>query len=105
MGTQKSPCLPGRFELPKCRTTHPTFSHSGHFVRLLGPIIGIAIIYVDGLRNQFTMRDTITTQLVRHDLPRLTTMPPPQPLGIFSSEFNTPEANGLVANSDATLRE
>ena len=43
-------------------------------MRLLYSIILVLLGTVDRLRNQFPISDTITTQLVCHDLPRLTTM-------------------------------
>lgn len=69
MSARQSLSLPGRFEL-----THRTFSHPGRLVRLLGSIILILFSTINGYRDQFPMRNTITSQLIRNDLPRLTAM-------------------------------
>ena len=69
MGSDKSLSLSGRFKTP-----HPSFSHPGRFMRLLGPVILILFSTVDRLRYQLSMHYAITSQLVRHDLPGLTAM-------------------------------
>ena len=69
MYTQEPLSLPGRFEL-----THPTLSHPGRLVGLLSPIILILLSTVDCLGDQLTVSNTITAQLIRHDLPRLAAM-------------------------------
>ena len=69
MGTQESLSLPNYFEL-----SHAPFSHSGSFMRLLGPIILILLSTVDCLRNQFSVSNTIAAQLIGYDLPGLVAM-------------------------------
>jgi hypothetical protein len=69
MRTQKSLCLPGRLELPECRTTHTAFPHPSRFMGLLSPIILILLCTVDRLRHQFTVSDAIAAQFICHDLP------------------------------------
>jgi hypothetical protein len=76
MSTQKSLCLLDRFEPPGCRTTHTALSYPGRFVRLLGPIVRILRRNVDGLWNQLPVCNTITSQLIRNDLPGLSAMRP-----------------------------
>jgi hypothetical protein len=41
MSTQKSLRLLKRLESSECRITHPPLPHSGHLMRLLGPIIRV----------------------------------------------------------------
>jgi hypothetical protein len=65
MSTQKSLSLSDRLE-----STHPTLSHPGRFMRLLCPIILTLFSAVDCLRHQLSMRYSIASQFVSHDLPR-----------------------------------
>jgi len=44
------------------------------------PVTGILRCVVNRIRDQFSMRDAITSQLVGHNLPRLTLMPIEQAL-------------------------
>ena len=69
MGTQESLWLPDRFELSNISVPSPS-----SFMRLLSPLILILPRTVDRLWCQVPMRDTITAQLVCHDLPGLTAM-------------------------------
>jgi hypothetical protein len=43
-------------------------------VRLLYPIVRVLIGYMDGFRHHLLVRDPVTPQFVRHDLPGLTTV-------------------------------
>ena len=56
MGSNKSLSLRDRLELSR-----PPFSYAGCLVRLLCPIFLIPFSTVDRLRNQFPVRDSITT--------------------------------------------
>ena len=69
MSTQKSLGLVHRFESP-----HPSLSHSGRLVRLLGPIILTLFSTMDRLWHQLTMCNAIASQLIRHYLSGLSTM-------------------------------
>ncbi len=44
------------------------FSHPRRIVRLFCPIVGILVGLVDRLWDYLAVCDTLTTQLVRHDL-------------------------------------
>ncbi len=80
MDTQKSLRLQGRFE-----PTHPPLPNSSRLMRQFGAIVGIVRRIMNRPRSQFPMGDTVASQLVRHDLPRLTLMAldqtPEEPLG------------------------
>ena len=69
MCAQESLCLPGRLEL-----SHPSLPYSSHLMRLFGSIILVLLSAVDRIGNQLTMCDSITTQFVGNDLPRLAAM-------------------------------
>ena len=75
VGTQESPSLSNRLELP-----HPSFPDPGRLMRLLCPIIFILFSTEDRLENQLTMGNTITPQLICHDLPGFTLVTPQQTL-------------------------
>lgn len=75
MDCNKSLSLPNRLELP-----HTSLSDSSRLVRLLCSVIGVPVSDMDGFRNQLSMRDTITSQFVRHDLPWFVTMTTQQTL-------------------------
>ena len=69
MCIDESLCLPHRLETP-----HSSLPYPGRLVRLFGPVVLILLSAVDHFRNQLTMSNTVTTELVRHDLPGLTAM-------------------------------
>ena len=69
VNTQEPLRLTARLESP-----HPSFPHSRGLVRLLSPIVRVLISYMDGFRYQLPMRDPVTPQLVRHNLPGLTSV-------------------------------
>ena len=69
MYTQKPLSLPYRFE-----SSHPPFPDPGRLMGLLCSIVCVPICDMDGLWNQLSMSNTITPQLVCHDLPGFTTM-------------------------------
>ena len=69
MRSHKSLSLPRRLEL-----THPSLSHPRRLIRLLCPVIGVALCIVNDRRNKFPMGNTVATQFVCHDLPELATM-------------------------------
>jgi hypothetical protein len=48
-------------------------------MRLLGPVILILLSTVNNFRHQLSMRHTIASQFIRHDLPGLSTMTAQQP--------------------------
>jgi hypothetical protein len=75
MSTNESLSLPYRFELPGCRTTHPSLPYPGILVRLLSAIIRIPVCHMNRLRNQFPMSNSIAAQLVCHYLPGIAAMP------------------------------
>jgi len=75
MSPQKSLSLSGRFKLP-----HPPLPDPGRLMRLLSPTILILFSTVDRAGNQLTMSNTLTTQLVSHNLPGLTFMTSQQTL-------------------------
>ena len=58
----------------RLKSSHPPLSDSGRLMRLLGPIILILLSAVNRFRHHFPVSYWIASQLVRHDLPRLTTM-------------------------------
>jgi len=64
MSTQKSLRLPCRFE-----PSHHPLSHSGRLMGLLGPIVRVLGIIMNNIRHQFTVSNTVATQLVGHYLP------------------------------------
>jgi hypothetical protein len=64
MCTQESLSLLHRFE-----SSHPTLSHPGRFMGLLCPIIRILRSIVDYVRNQVSMSNAITAQLICDNLP------------------------------------
>jgi len=70
MNTQESLRLPCRLEPP-----HTAFSHTSRLVRKLCPVIGILTGIVNSLRNKFSMRNAIASQLVCHNLSRFAMMP------------------------------
>jgi hypothetical protein len=80
MGGNKLLSLPHRFETPGCRTTHPALSNPGRLMRPLRPIVGILRIIVDNTWHQLPVSNTITSQLIRHDLPGLAAVVPNQSL-------------------------
>ena len=43
MGTQESLSLNNGFELPECRTTHPSLLDAVRFMGLLSPIVGMSV--------------------------------------------------------------
>ena len=63
--------LPDRLEL-----AHPSLPDTGIFVRLLYPIVGVLRCIVKGLRDQLSMGDAITPQLVGDDFPGLSSIAP-----------------------------
>jgi hypothetical protein len=65
MNTQESLRLPRRLE-----PAHTAFSHTSRLVRKLCPVIGILGCIVKGLRDEFSMRNAIASQLVRYNLSR-----------------------------------
>ena len=67
MNTQESLRLPRRLE-----AAHTPFSHTSRLVRKLCPVISILGCIMNGFRDEFSMRNTIASQLVRHNLSRLT---------------------------------
>jgi hypothetical protein len=69
MNTQESLRLPRRLE-----SAHTAFSHTSRLVRKLCPVIGILGCIMQGLRDEFSMRNVIASQLVRHNLSRFTLM-------------------------------
>ena len=69
MRVQKPLSLPNRLEL-----SHPSFSNPGRLMGLLCSIIAVLFSTVDCARNQFPVSNTITPQLIRHDLSRLAAM-------------------------------
>jgi len=69
MSSYESLSLPDRFESP-----HPSLSHPGRLMRLLGPIISILICHMECFGYDLSMSHTIASQFIRHDLPRRTTM-------------------------------
>jgi hypothetical protein len=70
MSSQIIPCLLDQFEPPECRTTQPSLTSPGQLVRLLKPIIRIPVRGMNGFRNYFPMGHRVTSQLIRHALPR-----------------------------------
>ena len=69
MRVQKPLSLPNRLEL-----SHIPRSHPSHLMGLFGSIILVLLSAVDRIGNQLTMCDSITTQFVGNDLPRLAAM-------------------------------
>jgi len=69
MNTQESLRLPRRLE-----PAHTAFSHTSRLVRKLCPVIGILAGIVNALRNEFSMRNSIASQLVCHNLSRFAMM-------------------------------
>jgi len=69
MGAQESLSLADRLKLP-----HPPLPDPRRLVRLLCPIIFILLSAVDRLRDQFTMGNSVASQLIRHDLSELPSM-------------------------------
>ena len=67
MGTQKTLCLLYRFEL-----AHTPLSNSRRLMRQLSSIVRISRCIVNRLWNQFSVRDSIAPQFIRHDLSWLT---------------------------------
>jgi hypothetical protein len=59
MSTQKSLRLLKRLESSECRITHPPLPHSGHLMRLLGPIIRVLGIIMNNIGHQLTMSNSI----------------------------------------------
>jgi hypothetical protein len=84
MSTQKPLCQTKRFEL-----SHTSLSHSGHFMRLLNPIIRIPVCHMDGFRHVEGIALSSVLSL--------------QSACINGSEFITPEANRLATDGDASL--
>jgi hypothetical protein len=75
MNTQESLRLPRRFE-----AAHTPFSHTSRLVRKLCPVIGVLGRIVNCLWHKFSMRNTIASQLVRHNLSRFSLVIFQQPL-------------------------
>ena len=71
MSSNESLRLSHRLESP-----HPSLSYPGRLVRLFCPIILILLSTVDRCGNQLAMCNTITAQLIRHDLSWLAAMRP-----------------------------
>ena len=69
MNTQESLCLPRRLE-----AAHAPFSHTRRLVRKLCPVISIPGCIVKGFRDEFSIRNAIASQLVRHNLSRFSLM-------------------------------
>ena len=61
--------LDNAFESP-----HAPFSKPRGFVRLLCTVVGVAVGDVKRIRNQFSMGNPVTAQLVGNDFPRLISM-------------------------------
>jgi hypothetical protein len=49
-------------------------------MRLLCPIVRVSLCIVDYIRHQFSMRHTVASQFVRHDVSGLATTSPHKPL-------------------------
>jgi hypothetical protein len=62
---------------------------------------------MDGLRNQFPMGNSITAQLIRHDLSGLaiTTVLSLQSSSVYSSELDAPKTDRFAAHGDTPLSE
>ena len=69
MSTQKSLSLSDRLE-----PSHHPLSNPGRLMGLLCPIILILFSAMNNIRHQLSMRNTITTQFIGHNLPRFTTI-------------------------------
>ena len=67
MRTQESLSLPDGFEL-----AHPSPPYPGRLMRLFCPIFFILLGTMKSSRDQLTMGNAITAQLVRNDLSGLT---------------------------------
>ncbi len=76
---QESLTLVNRLESSECRTTHAPLPNPGSLVGKLSSIISVLRCIVNDIRNQFTMCNAITSQLIRYDLPWLTGIIPQQP--------------------------
>jgi hypothetical protein len=61
MGTQKTLGLTRRF-----KTAHAALSYSCRLMRKFSTIICVLRCIVNRIRNQFSMRDAITSQLIGH---------------------------------------
>ena len=69
MGTQESLSLLDRFERP-----HPSLPDSGSLMGLLCSVVLILVGAVDRISNQFSVSDSIASQLIGYDLSGLTTV-------------------------------
>jgi hypothetical protein len=64
----------------RLQTSHPTFPHPGWCVRLFYSIVGILGHSVNGLGDQFTMSDAVTSQFNCNDSPGFVAMASQKPL-------------------------
>jgi len=69
MRTQKPLRLLRRFELPGCRTTHPSLSHPGRFMRLLRLIILVLLSGEPNRQAPRSSREGPTISNIRFVLP------------------------------------
>ena len=79
VNTQESLTLANRLKSSECRTTQPPLpNYPVRLMRKLGTIISLLRRILNSLRDQFTMGNTATSQLVRHYFPRHAIMVPNQ---------------------------
>jgi hypothetical protein len=98
MRGHESLSLPSRFEPP-----HHSLPHSRRLVRLLSPVVGILRIIVDNIWHQLPVSYTITSQLIRHDLPGLAAVVPYQSLEESFSRCTIPPSLKMHINPLAIL--
>ncbi len=66
--------------LRRFKAAHDPFSNSRWLMGEFSPVIGILGCIMNRIRDEFSMCDSITSQLVRHYLPGFTTVIFKQPL-------------------------
>ncbi len=72
MYVQQSLSLFHRFECRDVGPTHAPLPHARRLMRQLSLIVGVLLHVVNSFRDEFSMSNAITSQLVRHNFPRLT---------------------------------
>lgn len=75
MGSHESLSLLHRFESP-----HFPLAHPGSLMRLLRSIVVLLIVTVNSVRERFSVRYTVTSQIIGYDLPWLNSMTVQKPL-------------------------